>query len=197
MFEINGVLVQFRMESRKAGAESRKKGRPVYVDLPVVDITNPNDQMSRVVRAATDQDKIKYRKAWTAFVNEQGADGVSGTPLREWRGVTRAQAHEAAYFKVLTVEQLADAGEDVIAELGPEWYALRKDAALYIQDSDAGASAKAAAEENADLRKQLEEMQRLLAEKSAPVVADEPAQERRKPGRPPKVAEDSENETKE
>lgn len=184
MFEQNGVLVEFKADSRESKAESRKRGRPVFNDIVVLEIVNPNDQTVRVTRVATNSDKITYRKAWQAFVNEQKVGDVEGTPLREWRVVTRAQAQEAAYYNILTVEQLAEADESIIADLGREWYELRTKAALYIQDSDAHASQKAVADENAMLREQVEAMQRQLAARAA----DE-TQERRKPGRPAKVQE--------
>lgn len=187
MFDINGVLVEFRTEPKEAKAASRKKGRPVYEDVDVIEIRNPHDQTVVIVRAATKADKVKYRKAWLAYQNEKDADNVKGTPLKEWRSVTRAQAREAAYFKVVTVEQLAEADEQVLAELGPEWYELKKNAAVYLAESEAGAEKTALSDENAQLRKQLEEMQRLVAQKDREAAPnDEEEKPKRGPGRPPK-----------
>lgn len=189
MFEQNGVLVQFRTEPKKAQAKSREKGRPVYEDIDVIEIRNPADQFTVIVRAATEQDKRTYRKAWTAYSNEKKADKVEGTLLREWRGITRAQAQEAAYFKILTVEQLAEADEETVADLGIEWYELKKDAELYLRDTQDSAERTAIADENQKLRKQLEEMQKALAAK------DEDDEEKpKKRGRPAKQATEDSNE---
>lgn len=188
MFEQNGVLVQFRTEPKKAQAKSREKGRPVYEDIDVIEIRNPADQFTVIVRAATEQDKRTYRKAWTAYSNENKADKVEGTLLREWRGITRAQAQEAAYFKILTVEQLAEADEETIADLGMEWFDLKKDAELYLLDTQSTAERTAMADENQKLRKQLEEMQKALAEQQQ--GDDKP----KKRGRPAKQETEDSNE---
>lgn len=180
MFEKNGVFVEFRNEAKEMRFESRKRGRPVYGDIVVVDIVNPQDKNVRIVRAATDKDKINYREAYQAFMNEQRAGEVVGTPLREWRGITRSAVREAAYYNILTVEQLADAEENVIAELGADWYELRKKAGLYIQDSDLAADAKAKADENERLRAEIDSYKRQLAEKETEAAP-------RRPGRPPRA----------
>lgn len=177
----NNLQVEFYDEAMEHGAESRKKGRPVFKDVTLVKITNLLDRNVVIVRAATQDDRQRYRNEYQAYQNESKADSAEGTPLKEWPAVTRSQVRDAAFYKILTVEQVADMSSNQIGELGSEWEVLKKKAALYLKGSEENASAMALADENAELRKQLEAMQKLAKEQG-----DAKEAEKRGPGRPPK-----------
>lgn len=179
MFNENGLQVEFYDESMEHRAESAKKGRPVYKDRTLVKIVNPVDMNVVIVRAATADDKQKYRKAYQAYQNEAKSSSVDGMPLREWPAVTRSQAREAAFYNILTVEQVADLSSDQIGELGSEWEPLRKKAQLYLKGSEDSAAALALADENEQLKKQLAALQQAAHEQGA-------NKQQRGPGRPPK-----------
>lgn len=177
MFNENGLQVEFYDEAAEQRAESRKKGRPVYKDRTLVKIVNPLDMNVVLVRVATDHDKQQYRKAFQAYQNEAKSKNVEGTPLREWPAVTRSQAQDAAFYKVFTVEQVADLSSDLVGDLGEDWENLRKKAQLYLKGSEDSAAALALADENEQLKKQIAAMQQAAHENGAKA---------RGPGRPPK-----------
>ena len=88
--------------------ESRKQGRPIFDEVPYVDIRTPGDRTSHIFRPAAEIDKRRWQRHWEAFEKGNDVEGHRGTPLSVWPAISRAMVEELKYFNVYTVEQLAD-----------------------------------------------------------------------------------------
>jgi hypothetical protein len=102
--------VQFYMGAWHDQSASEREGRPIYVDMEYIRIATSKDAI--IDRPIRDTDKQRWPHAyrnWKATgVSEPGS---SGTPLSAWPLMTRAQVEEYRYFKIYTIEQLAEAND--------------------------------------------------------------------------------------
>lgn len=115
---------------------SNEKGRPVYLDREFVTIIVPGDKHSVVMRQARPQDLQRFPRQYEAF--QQGkADQQQGTPLSLMPWITPSRVEEYKFFKIVTVEQLADVADEV----GKNFMGLQADklkAKEYIDASQRG-----------------------------------------------------------
>lgn len=91
---------------------SAEQGRPIYRDREYVEIIVPGDKTTSVFRPVRDLDKQRFPRQYQAFRNSESQVNF-GTPLEAWTGITRAQAEELKYFKIYTVEQLANLNDGI------------------------------------------------------------------------------------
>ena len=104
--DYEGLAVRFSMEPWHNKKASKEAGRPIYDDIPFVDIRKPGDRNTRIFRPVAEIDKQRWPRHWKQFL-EDGAEAISGTPLEQWPAITRGMAEELRYFNVRTVEELA------------------------------------------------------------------------------------------
>jgi hypothetical protein len=76
------------------------------------------DSSTVVERELTAEDKIKYADLYARFQQTCQPTFVDGTPLGDLTWMSRARAEEYYGLKVFSVEQLAEAKEDVIKRAG-------------------------------------------------------------------------------
>lgn len=100
--------VQFFTHPKMDQAATLKEGRPIYRDTEYVRIVVPGDKDNIVEKPATDDHRRRFARQYMAFKQGNEAQAQVGTPLSMWPQVTRAQVEELAYFKIHTVEQLAE-----------------------------------------------------------------------------------------
>lgn len=105
--------VQFYIGAQLDQPETETKGRPIYKDTEYVRIITSKDSI--VDRPVRDQDKQRWPRAYAAW-KQTGEDIVraAGTPLEAWPMITRAQVEEFKFFKIYTVEQLAESSDSSI-----------------------------------------------------------------------------------
>jgi len=99
--------VQFYMGAVQNDEATAREGRPIFVDTECIKIFNSKDNI--IDRPVRDSDKQRWPGAYNAW--KQGGDGepgATGTRLAHWPLMTRAQVEEFKFFKVFTVEQLAE-----------------------------------------------------------------------------------------
>lgn len=101
-----GLNVVFKMHSHFNDVRTREEGRPIFEMKEYIMITIPGDTTGNVFRPIREEDKLRFPEQWLRF--KVGQEQVTGTPLTEWNQVTRAQCDELAYFKIVTIEQLAN-----------------------------------------------------------------------------------------
>lgn len=158
----SGLYIRFTKVPREDRTKSREEGRPVFMEVDYITIMVPGDKSSEVCRPATPIDKERFRAAWERYVAGQG-EVLVGIPLKEWPGATRAQVEELAYFKVYTVEQLAEVSDSNLRNMGP-LLALRQRARDYLERVRSDAPM-------AKLRQQLESRDEELAKLRSQVDA--------------------------
>lgn len=159
-------LVRFYTKAVKDAAASREAGRDIYTDKPWVKINWPGNQKSELHAPAFTNGQKDYRRQfpaeWEAYKRGE-EDAVVGTPLKEAPFVSRSQAAELAYRKVVTVEQLAGMLDSHIAEMGPGTRDLVEKAKVFLKTASDNAVAEKAMAENAELRAQLSALQEQVA----------------------------------
>jgi hypothetical protein len=99
--------VRFYMWADKDEEASLTEGRPIYRDVEYIQIINSKDNI--LERPVRDTDKARWPQQYNAWkLSGKSEPGAVGTPLEHWPQLTRAQVEEYRYFKIFTVEQLAD-----------------------------------------------------------------------------------------
>lgn len=124
------LYVKFYPGSRINQKKSKEEGRPIYDDTPYVQIMSPGNNRSRIDRPVQEEDKTRFVKQWDAF-NSGDEEQLSGTPLEHWPLMSTGQIEEMKYFKVFTVEQLANVS-DANAQKFMGLHSLRKKAKEYL-----------------------------------------------------------------
>lgn len=124
-----------------------------------------------------------YREQYDAWKNGSDTTKVNGLHVRLWAAISRAESEVLVACKVLTVEDLAQAPEDVLQRIGMGARSLKQRAQAHLDAAQGGK----AAEELASLRQKTADQESQIAElnnKVDKLVAalesqkDEPAAER-------------------
>jgi hypothetical protein len=100
------TLNQFRTEL---------EGRPIYEDLEYIEIWIPGDKSNINVRPIQLDDKMRFKKRyddWKAGVSKQ-----TGTPLKLMPFLSESAVEELAYFRITTVEQLANVADSTVQNM--------------------------------------------------------------------------------
>lgn len=170
-----GTQATFSTQTKTIPGVLDKHGRPMVVTSEYVTMYIAGDRKSSMVHRL----KPEYRDA---FLRERGLEDAyarwktaqdvgaefvgEGMPLTQWAAVTREQVEIMRFHRIFTVEQLADAHDGAIANLGMGFTELREVARKWIEQSrTTGANTMIRREvdnlasENAELQKRLAQMQ--------------------------------------
>lgn len=140
------VPVQFYMGVILDDPKTEQEGRPIFMDVECIKIFNSKDNI--IDRPVRDTDKQRWPRQYAAWKNSgENEPGGAGMKLELWPQVTRAQAEEFKFFKVYTVEQLAEL-PDVTGQKIMGFQGLKIKAQAYL----------AAAKQDAPLVKMQEEL---------------------------------------
>jgi len=112
----SGCNVKFFTVVRKNEEKSKQAGRDIYDEIPSISMQWPG--CDETVRALEEKDKVNHPQLWAAFTAGTGPV-QSGMPLKEWTRITASAVHELAYLGFRTVEQLANANDEVRRRMGP------------------------------------------------------------------------------
>lgn len=111
-----GANVKFFMAYQENQVETQKQGRLICDEVPSISIQWPGQD--ETVRKIEPQDKVEYAEQYNAFAQGQEAP-TQGTPLGEWAILPGSAVRELNYLSVRTVEQLAQATDDLKRKMGP------------------------------------------------------------------------------
>ena len=112
--------VRFFMRPRIDIEESTKQNRPIYRDIPHIEIAIPGDKNNIVTAEVWEQHIRRFPAYWEQF--QAGIkDQVVGTPLKAAPFLTESHVEELAYFKIRTIEQLAE-----LADVNMTWHGARE-----------------------------------------------------------------------
>jgi hypothetical protein len=103
-----------------------------------------------------------------------------GFPIRQWAGVSKAQAENLALAGILTVEDLAAASEQGMSKIGMGARALKDKAQAWIDSSKGNSGEELAAlrVENSTLKQSIGELQEKTRELEAAINSLQPAKRR-------------------
>lgn len=185
----HGLAVRFYQKEMENAFLTQKEGRPIKYMADFVRIEIPGDMTSIIDTFVNEDHKKRFPFEWAQFLNEKmegKLDGeVQGTLLRDWPLLTSAQASELRHFKFYTVEQVANASDAQIQQIGMlvgmAPFAFRDKAKAFLSGAKDSALVQSQAEE---LRKRDQEIADLKAQMEMlmrKVEADKP-----KRGRPAK-----------
>ena len=107
----NNIFVEFYIHPRQNNAKTLEEGRPIFDDTEYVRKMTPGDKDNIIERPVRPTDKAEFPGQYAAIKNGQTDPVTSGTPLKMWPQVTRGMCEELAFFKIFTVEQLADVSD--------------------------------------------------------------------------------------
>lgn len=148
----NKLYIEFSRKPRLHPAKSREAGRAVYEEVDYIAIHVPGDKASVIERPITEQDKQRFGDRYNKWKAGQ-AEAVTGTPLSALPGMTPAKVEEYKYFKIVTVDQLAEANDN----LGQKFMSFQQDKQRAKAFMDVAAN-------NAPIEKMNEELQKRDAE---------------------------------
>jgi hypothetical protein len=148
----NRLFVEFYRKPRLQRKASVDAGRAIYRETDYIRIVVPGDKSSAVDRPVNSIDSRRFADRLAKWRAGQ-SEAVSGTPLVALPGMTPAKVKEYEYFKIMTVEQLAAAPDN----LGQKFMSFQQD------KQRANAFLQVAAN-NAPIEKMNEELQKRDAE---------------------------------
>jgi hypothetical protein len=160
--------VMFAMQSHFNDVKTREEQRPVFEMKEYVTIMVPGDPNTIINRPIRVSDIERFPRQYQAF--KAGKEQQEGYPLTEWPLITRAQCDELSFFKISTVEKLANVSDTVkqrfmglslLSEKARIWLEQRagEEPALKLQ-----AEVVARTEENEALKARLQMVEEALAE---------------------------------
>lgn len=150
------LYVEFMREPVLHPGRSKEAGRAVYEERDFVRIHVPGDKSSVVIQPMNEMNLIRFRSRYDKWKAGQ-AEAVSGTPLTALPAMTPAKVEEYKFFKIVTVEQLADAND----QLGQKFMSFHSDkqaAKRFIEATKGNAPVEAM---NAELQKRDAEIENL------------------------------------
>jgi hypothetical protein len=109
--------VHFYMKPRIDIEESTKANRPIYKDVAFVTVMIPGDKNNIVTAEVWDLHRRRWPQHWAQFLAGV-KDQVVGTPLKVAPFLTEAHIEELAYFKIRTIEQLANLSDTNMTFMG-------------------------------------------------------------------------------
>jgi hypothetical protein len=148
----NKLYVEFFRKPVLHPGKSREAGRAVYEEVDYVRIHVPGDKSSVIERPITEQDIFRFRDRYQKWKAGQ-EEAVVGTPLSALPGMNAAKVEEYKFFKLVTVEQLAEANDG----LGSKFMSFQ-------QDKQRAKAFLEVAKNNAPIEKMNEELQKRDAE---------------------------------
>lgn len=144
----DGSHPRFFMDKRQNRARSEADGVPRFDDVEMVEILIPGDRLNSPVQLVTDVHRKRWPRQYAAF--KAGQDGpTNGTPIEQLPGLTASQAEELRYFKVISIEQLAEMPEGLLMKARPmDGRALQDRAKRWVSTAEGAATEEKLAAEN-------------------------------------------------
>jgi hypothetical protein len=127
----------------------------------------PGNRKTIITREARSEDIARFQKQFDHF--RKGAEGVSGTPSKEWGMCPRSFAEELKYQGFHTVEQVANANDQACQNL-PGLRQLKDRALAYIAVAEGAAPAAALQAELTSRDEQIAALQQQLKEQAAAIA---------------------------
>lgn len=118
----NRLYIEFYRKPVQHEAQSRDAGRAIYIEVDHVRIHTPGDKSSVIDRPVTRLDEQRFADRYAKWKAGQ-AEAVIGTPLSALPGMTPSKVEEYKFFKIVTVEQLAEAPDN----LGQKFMSFQQD----------------------------------------------------------------------
>lgn len=160
-----GVYPRFFMEAVEDPAASAANGRPICREEERVEIIMPGNQLTQPVHRVSDEHRQRWPQHYEAFRNNIEI-APEGTPLEDWPRLGRSAVMELKGLGFRIVEDIANAPDTVLQRLPGGGFRMREAAKAYLDDAASIALSEKLTFENDQLRAELSNVQRQLAEQS-------------------------------
>jgi hypothetical protein len=161
------TYVRFFMDAVQDQAASVREGRPIFKDMEHVEVIVPGDAKDVVVHRVSDLDRRRWPQQYQMFKQGQ-SEQLIGTPLSEVTWIPRSQVEELKYFKIMTVEQLAQVNDSACSKI-PGLHDLKRRAAAFVDSATAAAPLLALEESNKVLENEVATLKNSLQEAIATI----------------------------
>lgn len=167
------VVPRFFIQAEENKVKSKEAGRPIFEDKEFVEVRFPGDRTKVSVFPAHvicgemqdeegDTRKITYAERWSdqyrRFKSKQH-QVAEGTPIEELPFLSQAKRSELKALNIYTAEALAALDSQPLKNLGQGGRDLKNQAQAYLNAASGTANVVAMAAENAELKRQLAELQ--------------------------------------
>ena len=156
----NKLYVEFFRKPVLQPGKSRDAGRAVYEEVDYVRIHVPGDKSSVIERPVSQQDQFRFADRYAKWKAGQ-EEAVTGTPLSALPGMSSSKVEEYKFFKLVTVEQLAEANDN----LGAKFMSFQQDkqrAKAFLEVAKNNAPIERMNEELAKRDAELEELRAMV-----------------------------------
>lgn len=156
----NKLYVEFFRKPVLQPGKSRDAGRAVYEEVDYVRIHVPGDKSSVIERPVSQQDVFRFQDRYNKWKAGQ-EEAVTGTPLSALPGMSPSKVEEYKFFKLVTVEQLAEANDN----LGAKFMSFQQDkqrAKAFLEVAKNNAPIERMNEELAKRDAELEELRAMV-----------------------------------
>ena len=156
----NKLYVEFFRKPVLQPGKSREAGRAVYEEVDYIRIHVPGDKSSVIERPVSQQDVFRFQDRYNKWKAGQ-EEAVTGTPLSALPGMTPSKVEEYKFFKLVTVEQLAEANDN----LGAKFMSFQQDkqrAKAFLEVAKNNAPIERMNEELAKRDAELEELRAMV-----------------------------------
>jgi hypothetical protein len=166
----NKLYIEFFRKPVMQPGKSREAGRAVYEEIDYVRIHVPGDKSSVIERPLSQQDIFRFQDRYNKWKAGQ-EEAVTGTPLSALPGMNASKVEEYKFFKIITVEQLADANDN----LGGKFMSFQQDKQRAKAFMEVAANNAPIEKMNAELQKRDAEIENLRTMVEALQASAKPA----------------------
>lgn len=158
----DSLFVIFYMGTLRNEGKTEMEGRLIVDDVECIKIIIPGDKNNVIDRPASPQDKQRFAKQYAAFKLAGTEDAqISGTRLKDWPYLSRAQCEELAYLKIITVEQLAEVSDAAVSKV-PGMQKLKTNAGIWLAKSKSTAEADKVRRQLEDQKSEIETLKEVI-----------------------------------
>jgi hypothetical protein len=120
--EDHKLFVQFYRMPRLNPKKSEEAGRAIYEEIDCIKIMVPGDKLNIIDRPMDSIDRRRFAAKYEKWKAGQG-NVVEGTPLSSLPKMTPTKVEEYKFFNIQTVEQLAEANDNI----GSKFFGFQED----------------------------------------------------------------------
>jgi hypothetical protein len=171
------LLVKFFKKPKLNSARTTAEGRPIYEERTHIQIMQPGNKDSIIIRPATKMDKNRFAEHFRKYEAREDQEALEGTPLEEWAGITRSQCEELKYLNIRTVEQLASVSDSNAQNVMGISH-MKQRALKYLDETAGNATTEALESANAQIQELREAIAALQAGEKVEVPLHEAPKKR-------------------
>jgi hypothetical protein len=136
------LLVKFFKKPKLNSAKTTEAGRPIYEERDHIQIMQPGNKDSIIIRPATNMDRDRFAEHFRRYEAREDQEAIEGTMLEDWAGITRSQCEELKYLNIRTVEQLVSVSDSNAQNVMGITH-MKQRAKKYLDDTAGDATAEA------------------------------------------------------